>query len=480
VTARLTRPTPIVVALVTLVVLAGGLAVAATRPTIADQALVGMVTLAAVAAALVLPLVDPALPITAGLVLSVFSGWWGQMGIPQGLDRPLLVYGIVAAGLTLLPDARRRQSLQMTTVHWLLVVVALYAIGSAVFAGTIVHREPLFALSERLGIMGFLLFAVGPLVFSTPRSRDVLLFGLIGLGAYLSVTALLEMSPLHGLVLPRYIDDPGIGIHYGRARGPFLEAGADGMAMYIALVAACIGFVRWPGRRARRLCGAVIALCGVGIVLTLTRQVWLGAAAGTVVAMAVTASLRRFLVPAIAIVAIALFAALTFVPSFRADVQSRANDQRSVWDRLNSDRAAIDMVDARPLLGWGWYRFADVSPRFLRQSASYPLTTVPRPHNVFLANASELGLVGTSLWLVALLGAIGAAVLLRAPPELEPWRVGLIAVSVNWLVVANFTPLGYALPNHVLWLWPGVVWSGVIARRRRPVPAPAGALPSPA
>jgi O-antigen ligase len=117
------------------------------------------------------------------------------------------------------------------------------------------------------------------------------------------------------------------------------------------------------------------------------------------------------------------------------------------------------MLDARPVVGFGWYRYGQASQPFYEQAATYPLTTVAEVHNVFLGYAAELGLIGTSLWLLALVFAVVIPLVGRAPPALEPWRIGLIAIAVNWFVVANFTPLGYAFPNHLLWLWAGIVWA---------------------
>src|SRR5207247_1126468 len=78
-------------------------------------------------------------------------------------------------------------------------------------------------------------------------------------------------------------------------------------------------------------------------------------------------------------------------------------------------------------------------------------------HNVFLAYMVELGLIGFVLWTAAFVMAIGGAVTFRGPPELAPWRVGLIAIAIDWLVVANFVPLTLAFPNMILWLWAGIV-----------------------
>ncbi len=93
--------------------------------------------------------------------------------------------------------------------------------------------------------------------------------------------------------------------------------------------------------------------------------------------------------------------------------------------------------------------------------ATYPGIGVGQGvHNVFLGNASELGIPGAVLWACGLVLAIGGALVRRAPPELEPWRIGLVALAAQWLIVANLTPLPWAFPTLVLWTWAGVVAAG--------------------
>jgi putative inorganic carbon (hco3(-)) transporter len=429
----------------------------ASGPAAAFQ--IAAVGAAAIAAIVLLPHVEPAVPICAGLAASMFSGKWDQLSIPFGLDRPLLLYGVAAVALSTLPDARERRRLRPHGLHWLLAAVALYAIGSALLAGTLTEREPLFALLDKFGLVGFLLFAVAPVAFATERQRRMLLGTLVAIGTYLGLTALAEQLDATALVFPRYINDPHVGIHYGRARGPFAEAGANGLVLYSCLVAAAIAAAGARRSGVRGLCLGVAALCGVGLLLTLTRQIWLAAVVSTALTLAAAAPLRRWLVPVAAIGLIGVLGAFALVPGLRDVADQRASEQRPVWDRLNSDRAALAMVDARPLAGFGWYRFQTASPPYYQQAATYPLTTVAQPHNVFLGYLAELGLLGTAAWALALAIAVLRPLAGRAPPALEPWRIGLLAIGVNWLVVANFTPLGYALPNHLLWLWAGIVWA---------------------
>ena len=81
-------------------------------------------------------------------------------------------------------------------------------------------------------------------------------------------------------------------------------------------------------------------------------------------------------------------------------------------------------------------------------------------HNVFLLFATELGLVGLTLFLCCFVVAIGGAIARRGPPELLPWRVGLLAIATFCLVIASFAPMGYVFPSMIPWLWAGIVLGG--------------------
>lgn len=44
----------------------------------------------------------------------------------------------------------------------------------------------------------------------------------------------------------------------------------------------------------------------------------------------------------------------------------------------------------------------------------------------------------------------------HGPPEQELWRIGLIGVSVMFVIIAVFVPPNL-FPNLTIWLWAGVV-----------------------
>jgi O-antigen ligase len=416
--------------------------------------------------------VNPAYIFAAAVVLAPLAGNWQVLGVPGalGLDRLLLV---VAVSVALLREllAKRESRLRLEPVHWVLAAAIVYATGSALTAGTLAESDSFFRLLQIYGLLPFLAFLTAPLVFRHRRDREILLIAFVGLGAYLGLTALFETVGLDALVFPKYILNPNYGTHFGRARGPFVEAVTNGTALYVCAVAAAIAYTSWqrPGKRA--LAAGVCGLCLLGTLLTLQRSVWLATLLATIVAMLSIRELRRLLVPALAVGAVAVLAALAFVPGLADHTQERIGDQRTVQDRENANRAAINMVESRPLLGFGWSEFDQKGVDYFQLSPDYPLS-ITVVHNLFLGLAAELGLVGLTLWVIGFLFGVVTAMVARPPPELRAWRVGLIAIGVFYLVVCNFVP-PVVFPNLIIWLWAGVVWVGrVPAPRTKQINAP--------
>jgi putative inorganic carbon (hco3(-)) transporter len=398
----------------------------------------------------------PAWPLSGGLALAMFNGNWGALGIGVPLDRALLLTGITT---TLVRESRARGRLATRPIDWLLMLVALYVVCSSILAGTIDEGDARFALLDRFGLVPFLLFYVAGYAFQEARDRDVLLGVLVAMGLYLGFTAVMETIPLRAAVLPDYIDDPMRGIHFERARGPFLEATGNGMVLYACGIAAVIGFLRWRHPTARTIAAFTAGLCALGVLLTLTRAAWLSAVLATLITLLAYRETRRWAFPVIAASAVLVVGAFVASPSLYEHATERQNDQTPLWDRRNAASAAVRMIDDRPLFGFGWGRFESDSRDYFRQSPDYPLTIIDDAHNVYLSNASELGLVGAALWLVALLLAVGGGVLRRGPPALRPWRIGLLALGVAYLVAAYATPLEFTLPTLLLWTWAGLCWS---------------------
>lgn len=421
--------------------------------------------LAAGAAVVYLSLrVEPAWPLSLGIAASIFSGHWDLLGFPIGPDRLLIGTGLVGAVLAARREAEAsdgRPAFKLEPVHWLLLVALLWAVASAWWAGTLTTSVGFFALLDRFGLVPFLVFLVAPLAFRTGRQRAILLGTLVATGAYLGLTALFEALELHAIVFPAYILDDAVGIHAERVRGPFAQAVAMGLGLFICGAAGLIG----AGGRRRPLelqaaCLGVAILCALNLVFTLTRAIWLGALAATFVVALATPRLWRFVPAAGFCAAVLVVGALAFVPGLGDSAQERSRDRSPVWVRENTNTAALAIVAERPLFGIGWERFSDRSPPWFRQDEHIPMTGAGEGvHNVLLANASELGLPDAFLWLAGTGLAIGGALVRRVTPALAPWKALLLGVTVMMAVAGSVGPLNYPFPLLVLWTLAGLMGS---------------------
>jgi putative inorganic carbon (hco3(-)) transporter len=411
-----------------------------------------------VAAAYVARFLDPAWLLSAGIATEVFVGSGGKLGLPISPSRLLILAGSIAV----IMRAERPFPLRPQPLHVLLLAVSAWALGSAWLSGSLHFSGTTYELLDRLGVIPFWMFFLAPLAFASEAQRRILLGTLIVLGAYLGLTAVFEELKLNAFVWPKYILDPSYGSHGDRARGPFVESIANGLGLFACAVAAAMGVAIWRSRPwVRNACAGVVGLCVAGCLFTLTREVWIGTAVGGLVTLAGFAELRRFVVPALVVGTVATLLALAVVPGFAGAAHRRTHDDSSLWVRKNVAHAALRMIDAKPLLGFGWNNFVPESAPYYRAASDYPMVGMGVPvHNVFLRNAVELGLVGTALWALAMALAIGGAVF-AAPdtPELRVWRIGLVAIAVDFLVIINFAPSSYAFPTILLWTWAGLLGS---------------------
>jgi O-antigen ligase len=429
----------------------------------------------------------PAVTMCAALVLRIFSNAWGQVGfggVP--LDRLLFVFVLLQI-LLRSPGAVRMPPLRVRGVHLLLALTILYLLASAAAAGTLGGESGGLSVLDEFGAAPFLGFLIAPSVFAGARERNLLLAVLVGLGLYLGLTAIFESVGPHGLVFPRYIVAIDAADPAERVNGPFQSSVAEGCALFACAVAAAIAFAQWRGERRRWLAALAAAVCLFGCFATLERGVWIATLAGIVAASLATRSGRRWLLPGLLAAAVAIGGALAASPSLSEKTSTRANYERSVWDRKNQTAAGLRMLAAKPLLGFGLGRYKSDSLEYFRQPAKYPMTgrvafdvvgdpEVVQPlHNLYLGYAVELGLVGLSLWLASLFWAVGGAILARGPTELRPWKLGLLAISVFLLAVTAVNP--NQPPFFALLLW---TWAGVATANASPIrdPLPGGIRPA--
>ena len=422
---------------------------------------------------------DPAWVLSVAVVVFMFSGNWGLLPVVSSLpippDRLLLLFALAMVAMRV--HAGQLPPIRWMPTHALLALTFVYGAVSLVWTSADDRSYAFFSLTDAYGLLPFVVFLVAPSVYHSTRQRSILLAVLIVVGAYLSLTACMEMLGLRQFLVPRYIGDPNVGLQYGRARGPFVQAVANGLALYGCAVASTVAAATWRGKP-RAVAIVVVVLCLVGCFLTLTRAIWLGTMIASVAALLTFPAGRRLLVPTVVGATVALVLVLAAVPGLAANASSRQHEERPIWDRYNSNRAAVVMVADRPLTGFGWGAFRTASLTYARQSDTYPLTGLGIPvHNVFLSNAVELGVPGALIWIAAWASGLVGTIFRR--PELPGsrlWRAALVALLVQWFVTANATPVAYPLPILLLWMWAGATRAMTadaatprVASRRDPV-----------
>lgn len=402
----------------------------------------------------------------ATIVLNIFSSHWDRLHVPIGLDR--LTFFAGAALLALDPWAWKGRRLLLRPIHVVMVGLLALATISAAGVGTLFNSYGLFALLDRL-FVPFVMFCIAPVVFATAHRRMLLVKTLVVLGLYLGVTAVLETLKLWSLVFPSYIGDPSVGIQFGRARGPFTASEAMGMACAACFFASTLAIARLRGNW-RFVATLSAGLTAGGVLLSLTRSVWVGLVLGALVIMLTTPAMRRFIPLALAGGAAAVIFAFTVVPGLQDSVSERAETSRSVYDRYNTNNAALRIVEAEPLTGVGWVKFLDVSTDWVRQADAYPITNVTiEVHNVFLGRAAELGIPGLALWVGCVVAGPVRAMFQRRydDPELQDWRRVSTGMTAVWGVTLMLSPVPYPLPNTLTWLFAGMALMPYLSRPRK-------------
>jgi len=199
----------------------------------------------------------------------------------------------------------------------------------------------------------FVLYHIAGSVFPDAVSlRKLETFALAVLG-YLILIALLFLFDAKAYILPSFIVDDSIGIHADRARGPFLQAVANGVALNL------LGLLALNAFRRRRLPWPIgllfLITLPVAILATKTRAVWLSFAASTLLLLcwSLNPRVRRACLFLTLIGGLGLTAA--FISKDRdASFTDRLEERSPVDFRIAMYEAGWDMFLQKPLSGWGF------------------------------------------------------------------------------------------------------------------------------
>ncbi len=333
----------------------------------------------------------------------------------------------------------------LTRIDWMMVgMVAWFLVrtigGGPIPDGSSPTARWLFYIAMPAGM-----YAIARLI--AIRQTDVrwLTIGMIGLGIYLAVTAVLEITNLHSLVFPHYIVDAKTWEFFGRGRGPLMNPSGNGFLISIALAAASVGFV-YASHRMRLIYAGIVATLLIGIYATLTRSAWMGGV-GAVALVALLYSPRW--VRVLGLMAVILVGGASVMGLKDQLVQLKRDKNLTAEDAKKSMAlrpllavVAYEMFKDAPLTGHGFGHYAAHNvPYHSDRSYEMPLE-IARPynqHNVFLSVLVDTGLTGLSLfagWFISLVG-IGWRLTREPSQKPESRFIGLILLGAMIAYFAN-------------------------------------------
>ena len=372
----------------------------------------------------------------------------------------LLVVGVLGRAVVL-----RQRLVVMERVTWPMLGLTALALASVI--GQPFDNETWSLLASKL-IVPLALFHLAGLVFTEERQfRQFEVFALVVL-AYLSFTAIAFLSGAHALIFPRFILDESLGFHADRARGPLLQAVANGVSLNMLGLLALHAYRRGSIRGVKVV--VLLASVPIAILATMTRAIW-ASFAGTVVVLVFFSkdrlsknrALRR------AGVGLILMAGTVLIVVLSSHELGCALSDRLVERGPVDYRAAVyaggwEMFLERPLTGWGFHQMPAELPRHVTGYNE----TVLYPHNTYLELLVEHGVAGLALylWLMWEMWRLGRG----AIPEGEKdgfldrqfHRLWPILLAVCW-VNAAMVVMSYQFVNGLLFTMAGML----AAQRRR-------------
>ncbi len=308
-------------------------------------------------------------------------------------------------------------------------------------------------------LVPFVLFHLAGLVFNDSASlRRFETFALITL-AYLSFTAIMSFAGINSLIFPRYILDEGLGIHADRARGPFLQAVANGVTLNL------LGVIALDSFRRKRLRGvlAVMFLVGVPLALlaTKTRAVWLSFVVSVLVLFFTSSSvrLRRACLGLALVVSIGVFAIFSF-GNVSSSFGARLEERGPVEFRMAVYQAGWEMFQDKPLAGWG---AENMQPELAKRISDFHQEAFFF-HNTYLEIAVEHGVLGLILylWMVVALFRLARKLLSSFLPAHgsfldAPFRSLWPVLLGVYLLNASFVVMNYQFVNGLLFTIAGML-----------------------
>jgi putative inorganic carbon (HCO3(-)) transporter len=367
----------------------------------------------------------------------------------------LLVLGVVGRAIVL-----KQRFLFIERASWPMLALTLLALSGV--AAQPFDAETWSLLASKL-IVPFALFHLAALVFTEERFfRQFEIFAIVLL-AYLSFTAIAFLVGAKFLIFPHYILDESLGFHPDRARGPLLQAVANGVSLNLLGLLALHSYRRGEARGAK--IALLLASVPVAILATMTRAVWLSFAGSVLVLILLSRNRALRMACVIAtVLATAVLAIVMVSTDLGGTLSDRLEERGPVDFREAVYAGGWQMFQKRPWMGWGFHRMLAELPRYV---SGYK-EKVLYPHNTYLELLVEFGVIGLALylWLMwELLRLSRAAIPSREKRgflDSDFHRLWPLLLAVYWINAAVVV-MSYQFVNGLLFTLAGML----AAQRRR-------------
>jgi O-antigen ligase len=272
--------------------------------------------------------------------------------------------------------------------------LSLPLLGLAGLAVVRALREPfdaqVWSIVASKFIVPFVLFHIAVVVFRGPaQRRHFEVFVVLAL-AYLIFTAIAFLADARSLIFPRFILDESLGFHPDRARGPFLQAVANGVSLNLLGILAFV-----LAQRQKKVSLLLLAL-PLAVLATMTRAVWISFALSTLV-LGYRMIQHRLQAIIILLILAGLVAGLTVGfsdHSLKSALSERTEERGPVDARMAVYSAGWAMFQEHPFTGWA---AGGMYAELARRMEGYRLRTY-YVHNTYLALLVEFGIPGLVLY----------------------------------------------------------------------------------
>ncbi|MBI4686483.1 MAG: O-antigen ligase family protein [Nitrospirae bacterium] len=420
--------------------------------------------------------------------------WWNLPLIPD--MPPQRIMWVCIFFVFFLDVGIGRRKLTIGKEEIVMLLFCAYALFSGIVAGSVYIKGQGLVLSTLLNyfIPFSFYFLARNIVDDEQKARKVFVFFTI-IGLYLGITAIFEHFRLDYLVFPSYIMNRGIGIHWGQARGPFVQAGLNGLSMAFFFYMAYYLFACSYGKKGRFLFGCAVIFILIGILLTYSRGTWISLLASSLLVPIFFPSSRKVFVTGYLAIGVV---ALTLLYSIRVSgvsneqeksgylqeqadiadaVKQRFTSKDSVYSRINVQTATWRMINDNPIWGYGFNTFKKISPKYFQKIKGIPYNIREgiATHNAFLLVWAEEGLIGLTLFILIIgYTLIISFKLYRLLPMEGFFGKGLAVISGAVFVMFTVSMMGREIqaaifPNAVCFFLGGIL-SGLHQRLKSATP----------